>query len=127
METQYETFLNQFQALHDIKMAGNALEEVRAAEREAERIIEDASRKKEAIIGEARAKAAQFLKGKEEGLAKGKAEAMERLKEKLLASRSKVLGEGSDKLKSLRKSAERKVDEAAELVLEAFENEIMKL
>ena len=56
METQYETFLNQFQALHDGKMVGNALEEVRAAEKEAERIIEDAKRKKEAIISEARAK-----------------------------------------------------------------------
>lgn len=108
-------------------MVGNALEEVRAAEREADRIIEDASRKKEAIISEARAKAARFLKEKEDELAKRKAELMERQKEKLLASRSKVLGEGSDRLKSLRKSAERKEGDSAELVLEAFENEISKL
>lgn len=108
-------------------MVGNALEEVRQAEKEADRIIEDASRKKEAIIGEARAKAARFLKDGGEELAERKAESIERLKEKLLASRSKILGEGSDKLKSLRKSAEMKTDEAAELVLEAFENEISKL
>ncbi len=108
-------------------MVGNALEEVRAAEKDADRIIEDSNRKKEVVISEARAKAARFLKEREDELAKKKAEAVERLKEKLLASRSKVLGEGSDKLKSLRKSAERKVDEAVELVLEAFENEISKL
>ncbi|MBI2143239.1 hypothetical protein HYU20_02755 [Candidatus Woesearchaeota archaeon] len=127
METAYEMFLKQFQALHDGKMVGNALEEVRAAEKEADRIIEDSNRKKEAIISEARAKVARFLKEKEDDFAKRKAESMERLKEKLVTSRSKVLGEGSDKLKSLRKSAEREVDEAVELVVEAFESEISKL
>lgn len=108
-------------------MVSNALDEVRAAEKEADRIIEDSNRKKEAIISEARVKAAQFLKEKEDELAKRKAESMERLKEKLLASRNKVLGEGSDRLKALKKSAERKVDEAVELVVEAFDNEISKL
>ena len=108
-------------------MAETALDEIRQAEKEADNLIGDAARKKDAIIGEARARAAQFLKDRGEELAKKKAESIERLKEKLLASRSRVLGEGSDKLKSLRKSAEMKTDEASELVLEAFKNEISKL
>ncbi|MBI2175847.1 hypothetical protein HYU40_00670 [Candidatus Woesearchaeota archaeon] len=107
-------------------MAGTALEEIRQAEKEADRIIEDAGRRKEAVISEARAKAAQFLKDKEKELAKGKASSMENLKEKLLAARSKVLSEGSEKVKVLRKSGEKKVSEAAELALEAFENEISR-
>ncbi len=108
-------------------MAGTALEEIRQAEKEADKLIEGAAGRKDAIISEARAKAAKFLKDREEELAEDKARSMERLKEKLLATREKVLSEGSDTVKALRKSGEKKISEAAELVLEAFENEISRL
>lgn len=108
-------------------MAETALEEIRQAEKEADRIIEDAAHRKGAIISEARAKAARFLKDREEELAKGKAKSMEQLKEKLLAARSKVLSEGSERVKALRKSGERKISEAAELAIAAFENEASRL
>lgn len=108
-------------------MAETALDEIRQAEKEADRLIGDAAGRKDAIIGESRAKAARFLKDREEEFAKDKANSMERLKEKLLASRSKVLSEGSERVKALRKSGERKVGEAAELVLAAFDNEISQL
>lgn len=108
-------------------MTDTALDEVRHAEKEADNLIGNAASKRNAIISEARVKAAQFLKDKEEDLAKMKAEATESLKGRLLAAREKMLGEGTDKIKALRKSAEKKTGEAAELVLEAFENEISKL
>ena len=108
-------------------MAETALEEIRQAEREADKLIQDAARRKDAIISEARAKAARFLKDREEELAKNKAESLEGLKEKLLATRSKVLAEGADSIKALRKSGEKKTEDAAELVLEAYESEISKL
>lgn len=108
-------------------MAETALEEIRQAEKEADRIIGDAARRKDAIISESRAKAARFLKDREEELAGDKANSMERLKGKLLESRSKVLSEGSERVKVLRKAGERKISEAAELVLEAFESEISRL
>lgn len=104
----------------------NALEEIKQAENDAERLVEGSVRRKESIIAEGRVKAAQFLKEKEEGLAKEKAEALERQKEKALAAREKVLAEGRDRLKSLRKSAEKRIGDAVELVMDAFENEIVK-
>ncbi len=108
-------------------MAETALEEIRQAEKEADKLTEDAARKRDAIISEARARAAKFLKEREEELAKNKAAAIQRLKEKLLATRENILGEGTDKIKALRKSAEKKTEDAAGFVLEAFENEISKL
>lgn len=108
-------------------MAETALDEVRKAEKEADNMIADAGRKRDAILSEARAKAAQFLKTREEELAKMKAEAVESLKAKLLAAKGKMLGEGSDKIKAFRKSAEKKTGEAVQLVLEAFGDEISKL
>ncbi|MBI2550536.1 hypothetical protein HYV83_05155 [Candidatus Woesearchaeota archaeon] len=103
-----------------------ALEEIKQAENDAERLVEDSGKRKESIIAEGRVKAAQFLKEKEEGLAREKAEALEHQKEKALAAREKVLAEGRDKLKSLRKSAEKQADGAVELVMDAFEKEIVK-
>lgn len=108
-------------------MAETALDEIRQAEKEVDRLNEEAARRKEVIISEARARAAKFLKESKEELAKNKAESMESLKGKLLAARGKVLSEGADRIKALRKAGEKKTDEAAELVLEAFENEISKL
>ena len=108
-------------------MAETALEEIRQAEKEANKLIQDAARRKDAMISEARAEAAQFVKDREEELAKNKAESLQDLKEKLLATRVKVLSEGAESIKALRKSGEKKTSEAAELVLEALENEISKL
>ncbi len=103
-----------------------ALEEIKQAENDAERLVEGSVKRKESIIAEGRVKAAQFLKEKEEGLTKEKVEALERQKEKALAAKEKLLGEGMDKLKSLKKSAEKRMDDAVELVMDAFENEILK-
>ncbi|MBI3036214.1 hypothetical protein HYY73_00435 [Candidatus Woesearchaeota archaeon] len=103
-----------------------ALEEVKQAENDAERLVEDSAKRKESIIAEGRVKAARFLKEKEEGLAGEKADALERQKEKALAAREKVLAEGMEKLKSLRRSAEKQTDDAVELVMDAFEKEIAK-
>ena len=108
-------------------MAETALEEIRQAEREAGKLIQDAGRRKDAIISEARTKATQFLKDREEELAKNKAESIESLKVKLLATRGKMLSEGADSIKALKKSGEKKTSEAAEFVLEALESEISKL
>ncbi len=108
-------------------MAETALDEIRQAEKEADKLNEDAARRKDAIISEARARAAKFLKESEEELAKNKAESRESLKGKLLAAMGKVLSEGADRIKALRKAGEKKTGEAAELVLEAFENEISNL
>ena len=107
-------------------MAETALEEVRQAEKEASKLIEDAASRKEAIVSEAKAKAARFLNDRKEELAKDKAESVQDLKEKLLATRSKMLSEGAAGIKALRKYGEKKTGEAAELVLEALENEISK-
>ena len=103
-----------------------ALEEIKQAENDAERLVEDSGKRKESIIADGRVKAAQFLKEKEEGLAREKADTLERQKEKALAAKEKLLGEGRDKLKSLRKSAEKRIDDAVELVMDAFESEIVK-
>ena len=108
-------------------MLQTVLEEVRQAESEAEKLIVEAGRKKETIIAEARARAAQFLKEKEEELAKKKANVIGLEKEDILAARQKVLGQGGDRLKSLRKSAEKKLEDAVELALEAFDKEISQL
>ncbi len=105
-------------------MAETVLEEIKLAEKEAERLVGEAGGRRAKIIADARNKAAQFLKEKEDELSRKKAQAAERLKEKLLAARQKLLEEGSDKLKSLRKSAEKRAGDAVELVLDAFEKKI---
>ena len=110
-----------------LKFMETALDEIKDAEKEADRIIEDAEKKKQKIISDARLSAAQFLKDREAELAGKKAQAIGRQKEKLLAAREKILGEGVDELKSLRKNAEKRADEAIALVLEAFEKEIMQM
>ena len=105
-------------------MIEHALEEIRKAENEADRLVEEAKRKSSSIISEAKEKAAKMLKETEERLAQKKAQSEGHRKEKTLELRSKILGEGSIELKSLRKSAAKKTDEAAELVLEAFDREV---
>lgn len=103
-----------------------ALEEVKDAEKESEKIVEEVHRQMAAIIADARTKAAQFLKEKEEELARGKAQAMERQKARIMATREKVLAEGLEKLKSLRKAAERRTGAALECVMESFEKTISR-
>jgi len=138
LETPYETFLNLFK-VQNLRLgqkmttestdAGNSktLEDIRLAEKEAERIVTEANSKKPKIISDARARAAQFLKEKEVELAGQKAIAAEKQKEKITAARGKLLGESSEKLKSLRKSSEKRTDDAVNLVLDALEAEIFSL
>lgn len=101
-----------------------ALEEVKDAEKESERIVEEAHRQRVTIIADARTKATQFLKEKEEELARDKAQTMERQKARIMAAKEKVLAEGLEKLKSLRKSAEKRTDAALECTMESFEKTI---
>ena len=109
-----------------LKMLEAALEEVKEAEKEADRLLEAEKQKSIKVIAEARNKAAQYVKDSEDALAKKKAQLIERQKEKLLAAREKVLSEGLDRLKSLRRSAEKKAVVAVDFVLEAFEKELAK-
>ena len=113
--------------LQQVKFMETALDEIKDAEKEADRIVEEAEKQKQKIISDSRMQAAQFLKGREAELADGKAESIERHKEKILAAREKMLGEGSSGLKLLRKSAEKRAEEAVALVLEAFEKEILQM
>ena len=109
------------------KMIETALDEVKGAEKEADRLVEDTKHRGAKLIAEVRKKADEYVKNSEEELAKKKAQLMEHQKVKVLAAREKVLAEGLDRLKSLRKSAEKRAAEAVDVVLEAFEKEIMKL
>ena len=103
------------------------LGEIKDAEKEADRIVEEAEKQKQKIISDSRMRAAQFLKDMEAELAEGKAQAIERQKEKIAAGREKILGEGMNELKSLRKNAEKRVNDAIDLALEAFEKEILQM
>ena len=105
-------------------IAGAALDEVRKAESEAERLVADAKKKAAAIVLDARGKASQFLKDREHELAVRKAQLEAKRSERMLAIREKAMAGGSLELKSLRKSAERKVDDAVGIVLDGFEREI---
>ncbi len=104
-----------------------ALGEIKDAEKEADRIVEEAGKQRQKIISDSRMRAAQFLKDREAELAEGKTEAMERQKEKILVAREKILGEGLNELKSIRKNAEKRVNDTINLVLEAFEKEILQM
>lgn len=104
-------------------MIGSALEDVRKAEAEADRIVEDARKKAAAIVSGAKEKAAHLLRQRKEETGQKKAQLEARRKEKADAAREKVLAEGSAEIKSLRKLSEKKTDDAVELVLEAFERE----
>ena len=108
-------------------MIETALDEVKGAEKEADRLVEEEKRKVVKFIAEVRNKAAQYVKESEEDLAKKKAQLMEHQKVKILAARERVLADGLDRLKLLRRSAEKREAEAVDVVLEAFEKEIMKL
>lgn len=107
-------------------MLGAVLEDVRKAESDADRILDEARLKSAAIVAEAREKAAQSLKENQEELASKLAQFAERRKEKMLALREKARSEGADELRSLRKAGEKKLDDAVALVLEAFESEILR-
>ncbi len=102
------------------------LEEVKEAEKEADRLVEAEKQKSVKLLAAVRNKAAQYVKDSEDLLAKKKAQTVERQKEKILAAREKALADGMDRLKSLRKSADKKTAEAVDFVLEAFEKELAK-
>ncbi len=102
------------------------LEEVREAEKEADRLLESEKQKSARLVADARNKAAQHVKDSEDSLASKKAQMIERQKEKILAAREKVLADGLDKIKALKKSAEKKTAEAVVFVLEAFDRELAK-
>lgn len=104
-----------------------ALDEIKDAEKEADNLLEEAEKQKQKIISGARLAAAQFLKDREAGLSEKKAQMIERQKEKIAAAREKILGEGMGELKSLRKNAGKRANDAIDLVLEAFEKEIMQI
>ena len=107
-------------------MIETALNEVKGAEKEAERLVEDEKQKAAKLIAEAKNKSLQYVKNSGDELARKKTQLIERQKEKILAATEKVLADGIEKLKLLKKSAEKKTAEAAEMVVEAFEKEIMK-
>ncbi|MBI2145235.1 hypothetical protein HYU18_02825 [Candidatus Woesearchaeota archaeon] len=106
-------------------MIGSALDEVREAERDAERLVEEAKLKALSIVSEARAKASQLLKDREAELSRNGEQLSEKQGERLRALREKILAEGSSELKSLRRAAEKKSDAAVGLVLDAVEKEIV--
>ena len=103
-----------------------ALDEVREAEREADRLLEAEKQKSAKLVADARNKAAQHVKDSEGSLDNKNAQVIERQKEKIVATREKVLADGLDRLKSLRKSADKRTAEAVDFVLEAFEKELAK-
>ncbi|MBI2141376.1 hypothetical protein HYU16_03035 [Candidatus Woesearchaeota archaeon] len=103
------------------------LDEIKGAEKEADRLVEEAERQKQKIMADSRLRAAQFLKDREAELAEGKVQAVERQKEKIAAGREKILGEGVSELKSIRRNAEKRANDAIDLVLEAFEKEILQM
>jgi vacuolar-type H+-ATPase subunit H len=102
----------------------DALEEIKVAEKESERMIEEGGRKKAAIIADAKAKAAQILKEKTGEISADRARSIEKQNERALAAKQKVLDEGETELKAVRKSAEKNVADAVSLVLDAFDKEI---
>ena len=104
-----------------------ALDEIKVAEKKADMLLEEAEKQKQKIMSDARLRAAQFLKDSEAELAEKKAQTIERRRGKLLAAREKILGEGVNELKSLRKNSEKRADEAIDLVLEMFEKEITQM
>ena len=101
-----------------------ALDEVREAEREADRLLEAEKQKSAKLVADARNKAAQHVKDSEGSLDNKNAQVIERQKEKIVATREKVLADGLDRLKLLRKSADKRTAEAVDFVLEAFEKEL---
>ena len=103
-----------------------ALEEIREAEKEADRLLEAEKHKSTKLVAEARNKAAQHVKDSEDSLTERKAQMVEQQKEKIMAACEKVLADGLDRLKSLRMSADKKTSEAVDFVLEAFEKELAK-
>ena len=107
-------------------MIETALNEVKGAEKEAERLVEDEKQKSAKLMAEVRNKSSQYVKNSSDELARKKAQLIERQKEKIMAAREKALADGMDKLKLLKRSAEKKTAEAAEMVVEAFEKEVMK-
>lgn len=102
----------------------NVLEEVKAAENAADKIVEGARQQAQVVVSDAKSNAVRLLKEKEEELALKKAQSLERHREKVLAARQKLLAEGFESLGSLKKGADRKTDDAVALVMEAFESEI---
>lgn len=107
-------------------MIETALDELKGAEKEADRLLEAEKQQVTKLMAEVRNKAAQYVKDSEDATAKKKVQLLEKQKEKIHAASEKVLYEGRDKLKSLRKSAEKKVDDAVRVALEAFEQEVMR-
>ncbi len=105
-------------------MAGSALEEIRQAESDADRIVENARKKAAAIVAGAREKATQVLEQGREDAARISGQISGKRQEKLQAVREKVLDDGAAGLKSVKKSGEAMLGEAVGIVLEAFEGEI---
>ncbi|MEK6853784.1 MAG: hypothetical protein AABX60_00485, partial [Nanoarchaeota archaeon] len=110
-----------------LSLMDTALDEIKVAEKKADMLLEEAEKQKQKIMSDARLRAAQFLKDSEAELAEKKAQTIERRRGKLLAAREKILGEGVNELKSLRKNSEKRADEAIDLVLEMFEKEITQM
>ncbi|HIG98271.1 TPA: hypothetical protein HA231_02525 [Candidatus Woesearchaeota archaeon] len=101
-----------------------AMEEVRKAEREAGRILEEAKKNAAAILAEARENAASLQREKEGDFSMKKAELLGRGKEKVAALKEKSLEQGRERIAAFVKASNKGQDGAVALVLEAFEREI---
>ena len=103
-----------------------ALAEIRQAEKDAERMIDEANQKKVAILAQARARVAELAKESEAERVKKRAQLQEKQQEKVAASREKLLAEGAENLKAIQRAGEKKIGDAVALVLDAVEKELLK-
>ncbi|WMW24417.1 ATP synthase archaeal subunit H [Methanolobus sediminis] len=100
------------------------LSEIKEAEDNARKMVDDGKKKKNDRIASARAEAREIIKQAEVDAQKSAQSAMKSAEESIASDKAKIIEGGESEAKAIASAASSKVDEAVELLINEFERAI---
>ena len=102
----------------------DTLKDIRLAETEAKRLVEEARKKGDLDINKEKEKALASIKASEEDIRKQIRIRYEQEEKKLKAKKEEILEDSKDKMGNVEKVAKKNMKEAIALIIKKFEDEI---
>ncbi len=100
------------------------LSEIKEAEDNARKMVDDGKKRKNDRIASARAEAREIIKQAEVDAQKSAQSAMKSAEESIASDKAKIIGNGESEAKSIGSSASSNVDEAVKVIINEFERAI---
>ncbi|WP_292469062.1 ATP synthase archaeal subunit H [Methanolobus sp.] len=100
------------------------LSEIKEAEDNAHKMVDDGNKRKNDRIASARAEAREIIKQAEVDAQKSAQSAMKSAEESIASDKAKIIENGASEAKSIASSASSNVDEAVNIIINEFERAI---